>query len=72
MRRTRLERRPWRLVWICPVCGQQSRVLCPPEIVPVLIDWDRAFGTSLSMRELADMVDVDLDELNEAIADELL
>jgi hypothetical protein len=41
-------------------------------LVPVMIGWDRAGGTSLSMREVAEMVSVDLDELNEAIADELL
>jgi hypothetical protein len=72
MRWTRLERRPWRLVWICQVCGRQSRALCPPELVSVMQGWDRAGGTSLSMREVADMVRVDLDELNAAIEDELL
>jgi hypothetical protein len=46
--------------------------MCPPELVPVFIGWDRAGGTSLSMREVAEMVQVDLDELNDAIADELL
>jgi len=34
--------------------------------------WDRAGGTTLSMREVAEMVQVDLDDLNAAIADELL
>jgi len=72
MQRTRVERRPWRLVWWCDVCGKQSRAMCPPELVPVFIGWDRAGGTSLSMREVAEMVQVDLDELNDAIADELL
>ena len=68
---TRLERRPWRLTWWCQVCGMQARALVPPELVPVLVEWDRAFGTSLSLREVADMVRVDLDELNAAIEDEL-
>jgi RNase P subunit RPR2 len=72
MSSTRLERRPWRLVWICQVCGRQSRALCHAEVVPVLESWDRAGGTSLSMREVADMVQVDLDELNAAIVEELL
>jgi hypothetical protein len=72
MRWTRLERRPWRLVWMCQVCGRQSRSLCPPELVPVFVAWDRAGGMSLSMREVAQLVNVDLDELNQAIEDELL
>jgi hypothetical protein len=72
MRRTRLERRPWRLVWWCEVCGKQSRVKCAPELVPVFMQWDRAGGMTLSMREVADLVAVDLDALNEAIEDELL
>jgi len=38
----------------------------------VFIGWDRAGGTTLSMREVAEMVQVDLDELNAAIEDELL
>jgi transcription elongation factor Elf1 len=70
-RLTRVERRPWRLVWWCSVCGRQARASVPPELVPVMVEWDRAFGTSLSMREVADMVRVDLDELNAAIEDEL-
>jgi hypothetical protein len=72
MSRTRVERRPWRLVWWCDVCGRQSRAKVPPELVPVFIGWDRAGGTTLSMREVSEMVQVDLDELNAAIEDELL
>ena len=72
MRRTRVERRPWRLVWWCQVCGRQSRAKCPPELVPVFIEWDRAFGTVLSMREVAEFADMDLKELAEAVEDELL
>jgi hypothetical protein len=41
-------------------------------MVPLFVSWDRVGGTTLSMREVADMVAVDLDMLNEAIADELL
>jgi hypothetical protein len=71
MQRTRLERRPWRIVWWCAVCGRQSRARVAPELVPVLVAWDRAGGMSLSMREVAEMVQVDLDELNRAVEDEL-
>jgi hypothetical protein len=41
-------------------------------LVPVFVGWDKAGGTSLSMREVAELVQVDLDELNTAIEDELL
>ena len=72
MTRTRLERRPWRLVWRCQVCGSQQRVPCPPEAIAVFVEWDRAGGTSLSMREVADMVYADLDEFERALRDEVL
>ena len=71
MTRTRLERRPWRLVWWCSVCGRQSRALCPPELVDTFVAWDKAGGMSLSMREVAEFVGVDLDELHRAVEDEL-
>ena len=71
MQRTRLERRPWRLVWWCAVCGRQSRALVPPELVPVFVSWDKAGGMSLSMRELADFVSADADEFARAVEEEL-
>lgn len=71
LQRTRLERRPWRIVWWCSVCGQQANARCPDELVPMFVQWDEAGGMSLSMREVAEMVQVDLDEFNRAIADEL-
>jgi hypothetical protein len=37
----------------------------------MFVQWDEAGGMSLSMREVAEMVQVDLDEFNRAIADEL-
>ena len=72
MRDSRLERHPWRLVWWCRVCGKQSKALVHPELLLTLLSWDKVYGTSLSMREVAEMVAVDLDELNRAIEDELL
>ena len=72
MTRTRLERRPWRLVWRCAVCGAQQKVACPPELIALFSEWDRAGGTSLSMREVADMVQVDLAEFERAVRDEIL
>ena len=72
MRRTRLERRPWRIVWWCAVCGRQSRALVPPELVPTMVGWDTAYGTSLSLREVVEFATVDVDELGQAVEDELL
>ena len=37
----------------------------------MFVQWDQAGGMCLSMREVADMVQVDLDEFNRAIAEEL-
>lgn len=71
MQRTRLERRPWRIVWWCAVCGKQSRALVSEDIAATMIGWDRAYGMSVSMREVAEMVGVSLDDLNAAIEDEL-
>ena len=72
MTRTRLERRPWRLVWRCQLCGSQQKVACPPEVIQTFIEWDRAGGTSLSMREVAEMVQTDLAEFERAVQDEIL
>ena len=54
------------------MCGQQANARCPDELVPMFVRWDEAGGMSLSMREVAEMVQVDLDELNAAIEEELL
>ena len=72
MSETRLERRPWRLVWRCRVCGQQSRVRCPPQLISTVMAWDRAYGTVLSLREVVEFVKTDLDGLAQAVEDELL
>ena len=72
MAETRVERRPWRLVWRCSVCGSQSRARCPDELVPTFTSWDRAYGTSISMRELVEFMKTDLSELEKAVKGELL
>ena len=72
MTRTRLERRPWRLVWWCQVCGSQQKVPCPPEVIALFAEWDRAGGTSLSMREVSEMVQTGMDEFERAVQDEIL
>ena len=72
MSETRLERRPWRLVWRCSCCGHQSRARCPEELVSTFVAWDRAYGTSISMRELVEFIKADLDGLEKAVQEELL
>jgi hypothetical protein len=37
----------------------------------MFLAWDKAGGLSLSLREVADFVNVDLDELSRAVKDEL-
>lgn len=55
MRVTRLERRPWRLIWDCSFCDSRSVRRVEPEFVGTLIDlFDVAGGSQLSMRELID------------------
>jgi len=55
MRVTRLERRPWRLIWDCSFCGKRAARQVEPELVGTLIDlFDVAFGSQLSLRELQD------------------
>lgn len=71
MSRTRLERRPWRIVWWCQVCGRQSRAMVPSKLVPVFASWDKAGGMGLSMREVSDMVGVSLAEFERAVDEEL-
>lgn len=68
----RLERRPWRLVWRCASCNSLARVRVNAEALPLLLGMDRAGGMPLSLREVAVMAAVDLDALNEALADEVL
>lgn len=68
----RLERRPWRLVWRCASCNSLARVRVNAEALPILLSMDRAGGMPLSLREVARMVEVDLDALNDALGDEVL
>jgi hypothetical protein len=62
--RSRLEVRPWRLMWLCEVCGHLGRVLVPRELVPDLLRLERAGGLVVSQREFDDARSMSLDDFN--------
>lgn len=71
LRDSRLEAGPWRLTWECVSCGRRSRVRVAAEILPTLLQLDRAFGMAISRREVEDFADANLAELEQAIMEEL-
>lgn len=68
----RLERSPWRLVWVCPHCERVSMTPVRMDVVPVLLDLEVAGGLLLSVRESELWARADADDLSAAFADELL
>lgn len=68
----RLERGPWRLVWLCRSCGEPTAAIVRLDLVPWLLDLEVAGGLMLSLRELELWARADEDDLSEAFADELL
>jgi transcription elongation factor Elf1 len=72
LRATRLERKPWRLVWKCESCGDMSAVRLAAVLVGPMIELDRAGGMALSIREVKDFEAADQDEFEAAVSDELL
>jgi len=50
---TRLERRPWRLVWRCRVCSELSQRRLTRTDAGVVAEWfDVAYGSQVSIREV--------------------
>ena len=72
LRATRLERKPWRLVWRCMACDGMSAVRLAAVLVGPMIELDRAGGMALSVREVKDFEAADQDEFDAAVEDELL
>ena len=70
--RTRLERRPWRLVWVCESCGDEAHVPAPPDLIGPMRELDRAGGAAISVREARAFAAMSADEFETALRDELL
>ena len=69
--KTSLERMPWRIVWICQVCGHGNRAAVAPHILKTLVQLDRVGGMRMSAREVTRWREATVEELNEAFAEEL-
>lgn len=73
IRITRLERRPWRLLWDCAYCGRRSMRPVEPEIVGTLVEmFDVAYGSRLSLRELTDFRRLSRDHFEALIREQIL
>lgn len=60
--RTRLERRPWRLVWRCRLCKELSQRRLTRNDAAVVAEWfDTAHGSQISEREVAALQLLDAD-----------
>ena len=69
---SRLESRPWRLIWRCRACGGMSRVRVHADALEVLLALDRAGGMPLSVRELERFAGASHVEWETALRDEVL
>ena len=49
--RTRLERRPWQLVWTCASCGDEAHFPSPPDLIRPMLAMEKAGGVGISIRE---------------------
>jgi len=68
----RFERHPWRLVWNCLSCAEQTSALVHAEVIPFLLRHDVAGGLVVSAREAAFWERADADDVTEAFVEELL
>lgn len=70
--KTRLERRPWRLVWTCVSCGDQATFPAPPDLIPEMRKLERPGGVAISLREARQFAAATAAEFDDALRDELL
>ena len=70
--KTRLERRPWRLVWTCESCGDEAQFPAPPDLIPQMRGLERVGGAAISVREARRFATATADEFESAVRDELL
>ena len=70
--KTRLERRPWRLVWTCMSCGDEAHFPAPPDLIPEMRALERAGGVAISVREARAFSAMSAAEFETALRDELL
>lgn len=67
----RLERRPWRFVWRCVVCGNVAMVKIQDDLVGELLLLDRVGGSVVSQREIDFWSSMDVELFSEFAAEEL-
>ena len=70
--KTRLERRPWRLVWRCESCGDEAHFPAPPDLIGPMRELEKAGGVGISVREARAFAAASADEFDQAVRDELL
>jgi hypothetical protein len=70
--RTRLEKRPWRLAWTCIACERLTTFPAPDDLIPAMLELQRAGGVAISEREVREFVGAGSDEFEAALREELL
>ena len=70
--RTRLEKRPWRLVWRCEACDRDAEFPAPPDLIGPMRRLERVGGVAISVREARAFAQLSHDEFDQAVREELL
>lgn len=70
--KTRLEKRPWRLVWQCEGCDGTAEFPAPPDLIGPMRRLERVGGIAISVREARAFAQASDEEFDEAVRTELL